>query len=217
VNLAHYLSRLRIIPVVEIDNVAHAVPLARALASGGLECAEITFRTGAAADSIAAITTEMPDFIVAAGTVRTVDQADMARRAGARFLVAPGLNSDVVAHSRALGLPMLPGVCTPTELEQAIGLGIQLLKFFPAEPAGGVGYLKALAGPYRDVEFVPTGGIGPANLRTYLALPSVVACAGSWMVRPSLIEDGDFGAITRLAAEAVQLAQSPEPGPGGQS
>jgi 2-dehydro-3-deoxyphosphogluconate aldolase / (4S)-4-hydroxy-2-oxoglutarate aldolase len=205
-NLAQYLADVRIIPVVEADTVSHAVPLGRALADAGFTCVEITFRTAAATDSIAAISADVPELTIGAGTVRTVEQARSAVQAGADFLVAPGLNPAIVSEAQALGVPMLPGVCTPTEIEQALGLGLTLLKFFPAEPSGGTVCLSALAGPYPDVMFVPTGGIGPANLSAYLALPTVAACGGSWMAPRSLIARGDFASIAVLAAEALELA-----------
>lgn len=205
-NLSLCLRRARVIPVIEIDAVSHAVPLARVLSEAGLDCAEITFRTNVAVDVIAAITAEMPELTIGAGTVRTLEQADLAVQAGARFLVAPGLNPVVVEHAKTLGTPMIPGICTPTEIEQAQGLGLSIVKFFPAEAAGGAAYLKALAGPYPDVRFVPTGGIGPGNLARYLALPNVVACGGSWMAPRDLITEGDFGRIAELSADALALA-----------
>jgi 2-dehydro-3-deoxyphosphogluconate aldolase/(4S)-4-hydroxy-2-oxoglutarate aldolase len=205
-DLLRLLTRARVVPVVEIGEARHAVPLARALADGGLTCVEVTFRTAAAADAIAAIAEEVPGVMVGAGTVRTVEQADAAVAAGARFLVAPGLSPPVVARARTHRVPMLPGVCTPTEIEQAVSLGLQLLKFFPAEAAGGVAYLKALRGPFPDVHFVPTGGIGPGNLAAYLELPLVAACGGSWMAPLPLVQDGDFAAVARLAASAAEIA-----------
>lgn len=205
-NLAQYLAAARIIPVVDVDTVGHAVLLGRALADAGFTCVEITFRTAAATDSIAAVSADVPELAVGAGTVRTVGQARSAVQAGARFLVAPGLNPAIAAEAQALEVPMLPGVCTPTEIEQALGLGLTLLKFFPAEASGGIACLSALAGPYPDVMFVPTGGIGPANLPGYLALPTVVACGGSWMAPRSLIAQGDFAAIAVLAAESLESA-----------
>jgi len=206
VDLLQCLTRVRVVPVVEIGEARHAVPLAFALANGGLTCVEITFRTAAAAAAIKAIATEASDILVGAGTVRTVEQADVAAAAGAQFLVAPGLSPAVAARACTLGIPLLPGVCTPTEIEQAADLGLRLLKFFPAEAAGGVAYLEALGGPFRDVRFVPTGGIGPGNLAAYLELPLVAACGGSWMAPPPLVAAGDFGAVTRLAAAAAEIA-----------
>ncbi|HEV8277104.1 MAG TPA: bifunctional 4-hydroxy-2-oxoglutarate aldolase/2-dehydro-3-deoxy-phosphogluconate aldolase [Streptosporangiaceae bacterium] len=209
IDLLGCLTRVRVVPVVEIGQARHAVLLARALADGGLTCLEITFRTAAAAEAITAVAAEAPDVLVGAGTVRTVEQVELAVVAGARFLVAPGLSAAVVARAHAHGVPMLPGVCTPTEIEQAAGLGLRLVKFFPAEAAGGVACLKALSGPFRDMRFVPTGGIGPGNLAAYLELPLVAACGGSWMTPPPLVAVGDFAAVTRLAAEAAQIAGIP--------
>ena len=206
-NLLEHLEKTLLLPVVEISSAVDALPLARALVDGGLPSIEVTFRTDAAADAIKAIASELPEVVVGAGTVRSTEQADRAVEAGASFLVAPGLHKAVVERAKALGVPILPGVCTPTEIEQALDAGLSLLKFFPAEAMGGVPYLSALAGPYREVLFVPSGGIGPANLPTYLALPNVPACGGSWMVKSSLISSGDFGAVTRLTKEAVSIAQ----------
>ncbi len=204
-NLLDELRRTRLVPVADVVSVADAVPLARALLEAGLACLEVTLRTPAAAEAIRAITAEVSGMVVGAGTVRSPEQADRAVEAGASFLVAPGLGRDVVSQAAQLGVPILPGVCTPTEIERAAELGIGLIKFFPAEAAGGVPYLKALAGPYGDVLFVPSGGISPANVTSYLELPTVVACGGSWMVRSSLIAAGDFAAITRLTAEALSV------------
>jgi 2-dehydro-3-deoxyphosphogluconate aldolase/(4S)-4-hydroxy-2-oxoglutarate aldolase len=208
VDVLDRLGRIGVVPVIEISDAAKAGALGRALAAGGLPCAEITFRTSTAAAAIRAIRDECPEVLVGAGTVLTIDQADQAVAAGARFLVAPGLNPAVVRHALDRGLPMLPGVCTPTEIEAAMGLGLGTLKFFPAEVAGGVAYLRAVCAPYRSIRFVPTGGIGPANLASYLALPQVLACGGSWMVPRDLLDAGDFEAITSLAAEAVALVRA---------
>ncbi|MCL1842301.1 MAG: bifunctional 4-hydroxy-2-oxoglutarate aldolase/2-dehydro-3-deoxy-phosphogluconate aldolase [Defluviitaleaceae bacterium] len=200
------LAQLRIVPVIVINDVEKAVPLADALCRGGLPCAEVTFRTAQAADAIRAITKAFPDMLVGAGTVLTPSQADEALDAGAKFMVAPGLNPDVVRHCASRGVPMLPGVCTPSEIEIGLSLGLDILKFFPAEAAGGINMLKALAAPYRKVQFVPTGGLTPANVRDYLAIKSVLACGGSWMVKDDLIAAGNFAEITRLTQEAVALA-----------
>ena len=200
------LSEMRIIPVVEVPRVDDAVPLARTLAEHGLACAEITFRTTAAAASIAAISGAVPGFIVGAGTVLSVGQAEEAVAAGASFLVSPGFDDAVVAFAREAGVPVLPGVCTPGEITHALAQGVDLLKFFPAEAAGGLAYLKAVAAPFGGVRFVPTGGIGPLNVEAYLRHPQVVACGGSWMVKRQAIADGDFSTIGRLTAEAVALA-----------
>jgi 2-dehydro-3-deoxyphosphogluconate aldolase / (4S)-4-hydroxy-2-oxoglutarate aldolase len=207
---AERISAIRVVPVVEIPGVEFAVPLAEALVNAGLPCAEITFRTDSAAASIKAIADNVPDIHLGAGTVLTVEQADAAIDAGAKFLVAPGFNAQVVAHAAERGIPMLPGVATPTDIEQALSHGISLVKFFPAEANGGVDYLKAVSAPYRNVRFVPTGGIGTKNLLSYLNLPQVVACGGSWMVKKDLIAAKDFDSVGRLAAEAVALAAESE-------
>ena len=202
----HVLSTVRVIPVVEIASADTAVPLARSLVDAGLPCAEITFRTAAAADAIAAIAAAVPELHLGAGTVLTVAQAETALAAWARFLVAPNLDLDVVAFARERGAPILPGVCTPTEIGLALSLGLSIVKLFPAEAAGGVPYLKAIAAPFRDVRFVPTGGISAQNLPAYLAVTQVVACGGSWMVKKDVIAAGDFAAIRAAATEAVAIA-----------
>jgi 2-dehydro-3-deoxyphosphogluconate aldolase/(4S)-4-hydroxy-2-oxoglutarate aldolase len=211
------LGDLGIVPVVEIPSVDRAVPLGRALLAAGLPCAEITFRTAAAADAIRALRDACPDLIVGAGTILTVDQADAAVAAGATFLVAPGFNPRVVDHARGRDVPMVPGVCTPSEIEGALASHVEFMKFFPAEVAGGVAFLKAVAPVYPTVRFVPTGGIGPSNLADYLVLPNVLACGGSWMVKKDLIAAGDFVGIERLATEAVRLARSVRPEPAATS
>jgi len=205
------VGELGLVPVVEIGDADDAVPLGRALLAAGLPCAEITFRTSAAATAIRALRQSCPELLVGAGTILTTEQADAALAAGAQFLVAPGFNPAVVDHATAQGATFVPGVCTPTEIEMALGRGIEVLKLFPAEVAGGVAFLKAVAPVYPSIRFMPTGGIGPANLADYLALPQVLACGGSWMVRKELIAAGDFAAIERLSAEAVRLARSARP------
>jgi 2-dehydro-3-deoxyphosphogluconate aldolase/(4S)-4-hydroxy-2-oxoglutarate aldolase len=205
------LSELRVIPVVEIPRADDAVPLARALLEAGLPCAEITFRTEWAAEAIAAIAAEVPEVTVGAGTVLSVAQAERALAAGARFLVAPGYDPAVVAFAAEAGVPMLPGVCTPTEITVALSQGFSVLKFFPAEAAGGVAYLRAIAAPYRDVRFVPTGGISADNLAAYLEVPQTIACGGSWMVKKDLIAAGEFARIRDLCAAAVAIARRARP------
>jgi len=202
------LAEMRIVPVIVIKDVSKAIPLAKALCDGGLPCAEITFRTAEAAAAIRAITKEFPDMLVGAGTVLSPQQADEAISAGAKFMVAPGFNPETVKHCQAKGVPMLPGVCTPSEIEMGLSLGVEILKFFPAEAAGGVNMLKALSAPYGKVKFVPTGGLTASNLPNYLAIKSVLACGGSWMVKDELIAAGDFAKITELTREAVALAKS---------
>ena len=204
-NVVDQIGKMGIVPVVSLPDAAMAIPLAESLVRGGLPCAEITFRTAAAAESLALIARAHPDLVLGAGTVLTTEQADRAIDAGARFIVSPGTNPRVVEHCLKQGVPIFPGVCTPTEIETALSLGVNLLKFFPAESMGGVGLLKAVCAPYRQVRFIPTGGIETKNLASYLALPAVVACGGSWMVRPELIASGDYGKIEALTCEAVAL------------
>jgi 2-dehydro-3-deoxyphosphogluconate aldolase/(4S)-4-hydroxy-2-oxoglutarate aldolase len=206
-----FLADLRVVPVVEVSRVDDAVPLARALIDGGLPCAEITFRTAAAAQSIAAIAGAVPEICVGAGTVLNVAQAEAALAAGARFIVAPGFDPAVVDFARQRGVPIVPGVCTATEVGMALARGLALVKLFPAEAAGGVGYLKALAAPFGGVRFVPTGGIGPDNLAAYLAVEQVVACGGSWMVKKDLVAAGAFDTIRELAAQAREIACAARP------
>lgn len=202
------IRAVRLLPVVVIEDVAQSVPLARALVAGGLPVAEVTFRTDAAAEAIHRIAAEVPEILLGAGTVLSEAQVAAAARAGARFLVTPGFNPRVVEAAQAAGLPIVPGINNPTGVEQALGYGLDAVKFFPAEPTGGIPFLKALAGPYGGMRFVPTGGVGPKNLVDYLRLPAVLACGGSWMVDPKLVRDGRFDEITRLTAEAVALAQT---------
>ena len=198
----------RVVPVTVIDRAEDAVPLAEALTAGGLNIIEITFRTAAAVEAIRRIRRALPDMLVGAGTLLSPQQVDEAVQAGARFGVAPGLHEPVVRRAAELKLPFVPGVLTPSEIEQALAWGLKLLKFFPAEPAGGVKMLKALAGPYAQtgLRFIPLGGVGPANAADYLALPQVAAVGGSWIAERSAIAARDWPTITRLAAEAVKLA-----------
>jgi 2-dehydro-3-deoxyphosphogluconate aldolase/(4S)-4-hydroxy-2-oxoglutarate aldolase len=201
------IQQIGIIPVVSIPRPEHALPLAEALLEGGLACAEITFRTTAAAEAIAQIRSRFPEVLLGAGTVLTIEQAETAISAGAEYIVSPGTNPAVVEHCLSKGVTIFPGVCTPTEIEMALAKGVDVLKFFPAEPMGGVKFLQAICAPYRNVRFIPTGGIDAKNIGQYLALPQVVACGGSWMVKPELIEVGDFTKVKGLAAEAVALAR----------
>ncbi len=205
--IADTLSAYRIVPVIQLDRAENAPPLAQALIRGGLPCAEITFRTEAAAASIAAVSAAYPDMFVGAGTILTAGQADAAIQAGARFLVSPGFNPTVVEHCLQKGYPILPGVCTPSEVERALSYGLTWLKFFPAEAAGGVAMIRALSAPYGMVRFMPTGGINPGNVREYLACPAVFACGGSWMVPQDKINAGRFAEIEQLTAQAAALAK----------
>lgn len=205
--IADTLSAYRIVPVIQLDRAKNALPLAQALIRGGLPCAEITFRTEAAAASIAAVSAAYPDMFVGAGTILTADQADAAIQAGARFLVSPGFNPAVVEHCLQKEYPILPGVCTPSEVERALSYGLTRLKFFPAEAAGGIAMIRTLSAPYGMVQFMPTGGINPGNVREYLACPAVFACGGSWMVPQDKINAGCFAEIEQLTAQAAALAK----------
>lgn len=202
------LQRLRVVPVIVIDDAAAALPLADALAAGGLPCAEITFRTPAAAEALQRIAAERPGLLVGAGTVLSPQQAAEARQAGARFVVSPGFNPRVVEYCRAHEMPVYPGVCTPTEIEAALEQGLSVLKFFPAEPMGGVAFLKAIAAPYPAVRFMPTGGINAANLGSYLAFSRVLACGGSWMAPAEWIRARQFERIRQETERAVRAVRS---------
>jgi 2-dehydro-3-deoxyphosphogluconate aldolase/(4S)-4-hydroxy-2-oxoglutarate aldolase len=198
----------RVVPVVVLDRAEDAVPLAEALCRAGLPVIEVTFRTAAAAGAIALIRKAVPAMTVGAGTLLETMQVDEAVRAGAQFGVSPGLNETVVKHAQQAGLPFIPGVMTPSDVEHAVALGCKVLKFFPAEAAGGVKMLSALAGPYvhTGVKFIPLGGLSAASAASYLKLPVVAAIGGSWMVERKLIAEKQWAQITALTAEAVKLA-----------
>jgi 2-dehydro-3-deoxyphosphogluconate aldolase/(4S)-4-hydroxy-2-oxoglutarate aldolase len=198
------LGQLRLVPMVVIDKTEHATPFGDALLAGGLPVAEVTFRTEAAEAAIRTLV-KRGDLLVGAGTVLSTELADRAIDAGAQFIVAPGTNPKVVEHCGIRGVPIVPGVATPTDIELALSLGVNTLKFFPAENMGGVSTLKALAGPFAGVRFIPTGGITPEKLPSYLALPSVLACGGSWLAPRELLAAGDFVAIRKLIERAVKL------------
>lgn len=200
------VAAARVVPVVTVDHVRQADPLGAALVAGGLPIAEITFRTDAAASAIHALRQSHPDVLLGAGTVLDERTVDRAVDAGARFVVAPGFNPRVVDHCLDCGIPVVPGVCTPTEIEQGLERGLRLLKFFPAEAMGGVRTLAAIAAPYRVVRFMATGGVSPRNLRDYLDSPWVAACGGTWLATPKDLADGRFDAITANVREAVALA-----------
>ncbi|MEP6491481.1 MAG: bifunctional 4-hydroxy-2-oxoglutarate aldolase/2-dehydro-3-deoxy-phosphogluconate aldolase [bacterium] len=200
------LRAVRVVPVITIDDPGDAVPLARALTDGGLSCAEITFRTPRAADALRRITAEMPDMFAGAGTVLTPAQAKQARDVGAQFVVAPGFNPRVVDYCLEHDIPVYPGIATPTEIEAALEKGLTTLKFFPAEPMGGLALLKAIAAPFPDLSFMPTGGINAANIASYLAFKRVVACGGSWMAPTDWIAAKQFDRIrdeSRRASDIV--------------
>ncbi len=200
------LAKLRLIPVIAIEDADQAPRLADALLEGGLPCAEVTFRTAAASQAISAMAARA-DLLVGAGTVLTPDQAQQAVDHGAQFIVSPGLNPRVVRYCLDHDIPVSPGISTPTEIEAALEFGLQTLKFFPAEAFGGLATLNAISAPYGSLKFIPTGGINPTNLPLYLASPKVLACGGSWMVAPKLIANNDFTEITRLVRAAVELVE----------
>ena len=197
------LSLAGIVPVIKIDDAASAVPLCQALADGGLPVAEITFRTDAAEESIRRVSAQLPGVLLGAGTVLTCDQARRAIDAGAGYIVSPGINPEVVKFCQEAGVPVLPGCATPTDIEVALSLGLKTVKFFPAEAVGGLPLIKALAGPYGGVSFVPTGGINEQNLLEYLSFTKVLACGGSWMVPESAVKAGDWAKVQTLTRSAV--------------
>jgi 2-dehydro-3-deoxyphosphogluconate aldolase/(4S)-4-hydroxy-2-oxoglutarate aldolase len=197
------IAALKIVPVIALESSDDAAALGRALVDNGLAIAEITFRTAAAAEIIRRLRAAHPDMLIGAGTVLNRVQAEQARAAGADFIVSPGLNANTVAACRELGVPFIPGVNNPSAIEQALELGLSALKFFPAEPSGGIRMIKALLGPYPQLRLMPTGGIAPANIRDYLAIPQVIACGGSWMVAEELLRSGNWSEVGRLTREAV--------------
>ena len=199
------LCGYKVIPVVVINRAEDAAPLAKALCEGGLKCAEVTFRTDAAQEAIRIMSREYPDMMVGAGTVLTTDQVDRAVSAGARFIVSPGFDPEVVDYCIDKNIPVVPGCITPSEVAQGVKRGLEVIKFFPAEQAGGVAMIKALAAPFTGVRFMPTGGINAGNLEQYLSFPRIAACGGSWMVKADLIDSKDFEKITELTKEAVEL------------
>jgi len=196
-----------IIPVVVLNEAKDAVPLGKALMEGGLACAEVTFRTDAAEESIKQMVKEFPKMLVGAGTVLNISQVDQAVNAGAKFIVSPGINPKVVEYCLQNSIPIIPGTCNPTNVETAIELGLDTVKFFPAEAAGGLNYIKAIAAPYGGVKFMPTGGISPSNVREYLSYDRILACGGSWMVKDGLVRAGDFDKIKELTKEAVGIVK----------
>jgi 2-dehydro-3-deoxyphosphogluconate aldolase/(4S)-4-hydroxy-2-oxoglutarate aldolase len=198
------ISKIGIVPVVKLDDAKDAAPLADALCKGGLPCAEVTFRTAAAAEAISIMTKAHPDMVVGAGTVLTTDQVDQAVEAGAKFIVSPGLNPKVVKYCVDKNIPITPGTNSPSEIETAIEFGLEVVKFFPAEQSGGIAKIKAMAAPYVNMKFMPTGGINAKNLISYLDFTKVIACGGSWMVPGDLIANGEFDKIEELTREAVK-------------
>jgi 2-dehydro-3-deoxyphosphogluconate aldolase/(4S)-4-hydroxy-2-oxoglutarate aldolase len=198
------IQKIGIVPVVKIDRAEDALPLAKALCAGGLPCAEVTFRTGAAKEAIKIMTENFPNMCVGAGTVLTTEQVDASIEAGAQFIVSPGLNPRIVKYCIEKNIPMTPGTSTPSDIELALEMGLDVVKFFPAEQSGGIAKIKAMAAPYVNIKFMPTGGISNKNLTSYLDFPRIIACGGSWMVPGDLINAGEWDKIEQLTREAVQ-------------
>ena len=190
------IKKIGIVPVVVLDDAKDAEPLAKALCEGGLPCAEVTFRTEAAEESIRIISEKYPEMLVGAGTVLTTEQVDRAVAAGAKFIVSPGLDPKIVTYCIEKNIPITPGVVTPSEIAKAIELGLDVVKFFPAEPSGGLAMIKAVAAPYNKLRFMPTGGINAKNALPYLQYDKIIACGGSWMVKSDLIKEGKFDVVT---------------------
>ena len=197
------IGELGIVPVVKIEKAEDALPLGRALIDGDLPIAEITFRTSAAEESIKSLTEELPNLLVGAGTVLTIEQVKKAVSAGAKFIVSPGFNPRVVDYCIENDIPVTPGINNPTQIEMALVRGIEVVKYFPAEASGGLPLLKSMSAPYAGIKFIPTGGINQNNLCSYLSNNKVLACGGSWMVKADLISSGNFAEITRITKEAI--------------
>lgn len=200
-------GKIGIVPVVVLNDAADAKGLAQALVNGGLPCAEVTFRTEAAEESIRIMSKEFPQMLVGAGTVLTTEQVDRAVAAGAKFIVSPGFNPKVVKYCLDKNIPVTPGTQTPSEMEQAMELGLDVVKFFPAEPAGGLNMIKAVAAPYTTLSFMPTGGINLENVEAYLKYDRILACGGSWMVKADLVSAGKFDEIEKMTREAAELVK----------
>lgn len=195
-----------VVPVVVLDDADDAAPLAEALIKGGLPCAEVTFRTEAAEESIRIMNKKYPDMLVGAGTVLTTEQVDRAVAAGAKFIVSPGFDPEIVDYCMEKNIPVFPGCVSPSEVAQAVKRGLKVVKFFPAEQAGGLAMLKAMAAPYTMLKFMPTGGINTKNLKEYLGFSKILCCGGSWMVKGDMIKNKEFDKITEMTKEAVELA-----------
>ena len=202
------IAEFGVVPVVVLNDEKDAKPLADALVAGGLPCAEVTFRTEAAEESIRIMTNAYPEMLVGAGTILTTEQADRAVAAGAKFIVSPGFDPEIVDYCLAKEIPVFPGCVTPSEVAQAVKRGLKVVKFFPAEQYGGVSTIKALAAPYTMVKFMPTGGVNAANLKDYLSCDKIVCCGGSFMVKDDLIKAGEFDRIREMTREAVELVRS---------
>lgn len=206
-NITKVLETVPVVPLVQADDPGVAVEVSRALAAGGLTVAEVVFRTDRALECLRAVADEVPEMIAGAGTVLSAEQAQQAIDNGAKFVVSPGLVDDVVATCQKADIPVYPGVYTPSEIQRAFNLGLDVVKFFPASIAGGIPAIKAVAGVFRTMRFMPTGGISAGNLAEYLAVPSILACGGSWLTPADAIAAGDYQAITKLAEEAIEIAR----------
>ena len=206
-DITERFEKLGVVPVVVLEDAKDAVPLATALVEGGLPCAEVTFRTEAAEESIRLMTEQFPEMLVGAGTVLTVEQVDAAVRTGAKFIVSPGFDAEIVDYCLKNEIPVFPGCISPSEVAQAVKRGLKVVKFFPAEPAGGLKFIRAIAAPYTMMKFMPTGGINPQNVREYLAYDRIAACGGSWMVKNTMIENNEFDHIEELVKEAVEIVK----------
>ena len=206
--IAEQFYEYGVVPVVVLEEAKDALPLAKALVEGGLPCAEVTFRTEAAEESIRLMSAKYPEMLVGAGTVLTTKQVDRAAAAGAKFIVSPGFDPEIVDYCLEKKIPVFPGCITPSEVAQAVKHGLEVVKFFPAEQAGGVAMIKAMAAPYTMVKFMPTGGISAKNLKDYLSFGKILCCGGSWMVKGDMIRNGEFDKIRELTKEAVELVAS---------
>ncbi|EJC6991443.1 bifunctional 4-hydroxy-2-oxoglutarate aldolase/2-dehydro-3-deoxy-phosphogluconate aldolase [Vibrio parahaemolyticus] len=204
-SIKEQLKALKVIPVIAIDKAEDIIPLGKVLAENGLPAAEITFRSAAAAEAIRLLRETQPDMLIGAGTVLNREQAIAAKEAGATFIVSPGFNPNTVKACQEIGIDIVPGVNNPSTVEAALEMGLTTLKFFPAEASGGINMVKSLLAPYTDIELMPTGGINPANIKDYLAIPRVLACGGTWMVDKKLLEEGNWEELARLTREAVAL------------
>ncbi|EGQ7965522.1 2-dehydro-3-deoxyphosphogluconate aldolase [Vibrio vulnificus] len=204
-SIKEQLKTLKVIPVIAIDKAEDIIPLGKVLAENGLPAAEITFRSEAAVEAIRLLRETQPDMLIGAGTVLNREQAIAAKDAGATFIVSPGFNPNTVKACQEIGIDIVPGVNNPSTVEAALEMGLTTLKFFPAEASGGINMVKSLLAPYTDIELMPTGGINPANIKDYLAIPRVLACGGTWMVDKKLIEAGNWEELARLTREAVAL------------
>ncbi|EKO3379471.1 bifunctional 4-hydroxy-2-oxoglutarate aldolase/2-dehydro-3-deoxy-phosphogluconate aldolase [Vibrio fluvialis] len=206
-DIKQQIKALKIIPVIAIDNAEDIIPLGKVLVENGLPVAEITFRSDAAEEAIRLLRESQPEMLIGAGTVLNRAQVIAAKEAGATFIVSPGFNPNTVRACQELGIEIIPGVNNPSAVEAALEMGLTTMKFFPAEPSGGISMVKSLLAPYTDLQLMPTGGIKPSNVNDYLAIPRVIACGGTWMVEKSLIENGEWEELARLTREAVALTR----------